>query len=110
MASAAPAAAVGGCPSNTLCLYGGNDFTDLKVTTASTNKCVDLRPWFQTYSTIRSYVNNLPTTAVIWNEEGLYVKARTLPAGGFSSAIGVSYLGANGAVCMGGHNPNNGVS
>lgn len=105
LATAPPAAAVGGCPSAKVCLYGATNYGDLRVTSASTKACFSLSQF--KYSGIKSYVNNLPVSAVIWERSnGVYVAPNTLRPGGFSSNTGSATFGMNGALCMGGLNPN----
>ncbi|MET9429544.1 MULTISPECIES: peptidase inhibitor family I36 protein [unclassified Streptomyces] len=100
-ATAPSAAAVGGCPSNTLCLYRGYNYTDLAVTSKSTNICIDVHTWFREQG-IHSYVNNLPVKVNVydWVQETGYRYDATIRSGGFSSNAGTSF-GYEGAVCMG---------
>ena len=106
LATAPHAAAVGGCSSGYLCVYDGTDFTGDKIASASTNSCYDILA-FTDFGYIRSYVSNLSVKALVWNyyASGGWTVARTLPAGGFSSDIGISGLGEYGAVCTGGQVP-----
>ncbi|MEV5675392.1 peptidase inhibitor family I36 protein [Streptomyces sp. NPDC052179] len=102
-ATAAPAEAVGGCPSGKLCLYRGTNYSDLFFTMASTQACLPInhgggRPL--------SYVNNLPVEVKMWGyEAGFPYHTATIRAGGFSSSAGgstYSWLDA----CTGGVVPN----
>ncbi|CAM5710716.1 hypothetical protein SBADM41S_07511 [Streptomyces badius] len=59
---------------------------------------------------IASYKNNLPVEAVVWVSHDKYPwfrEARTFPAGGFSSRIGIAGLGGEyyDQVCMGNAKP-----
>ncbi|MGW9244600.1 peptidase inhibitor family I36 protein [Streptomyces badius] len=108
LGSSVPAQAVGGCASGRLCLWQYADFKNSgeHVTTASTNKCIDLVPYYFPSSggVIHSYVNNLPVNASLWqnyNSSG-WVKIKNLPSGGFSSNTGGDTAGA---VCMGSNVP-----
>ncbi|MFG2627634.1 peptidase inhibitor family I36 protein [Streptomyces sp. NPDC048473] len=111
MLATAPAAeAVGGCASGYLCIYDGSSFTGEKIVSASTNSCFTMKN-FVDFDWIASYVNNLPVTATVWTASNELPygmsKARTLPAGGFSSKIGISGLGSDyyDQVCMGNAKP-----
>ncbi|WP_405391083.1 peptidase inhibitor family I36 protein [Streptomyces sp. NBC_01102] len=106
LAGATPAAAVGGCASGYLCIYDGWDFTGNKIVSASTNACFRPKGVSSNFTYTRSYVNNLPVDAALWGNDGSgsdqQAKIRSLPSGGFSSAIPVVY---EVSVCMGGAKP-----
>ncbi|MCX4667563.1 proteinase inhibitor I36 SMPI [Streptomyces sp. NBC_01381] len=106
-ATAAPAAAVGGCPSGKLCLYDSGDYRNLAITSTSTKACIDLVYGAHPMPYIRSYVNNLRVNAVVWKSNGSdrLVVQGTIRPGGHSSDAGWDF-GYAGAVCMGGVNPN----
>ncbi|MGW5582456.1 peptidase inhibitor family I36 protein [Streptomyces sp. NPDC003857] len=107
-ATATPAAAVGGCPSDKLCLYSGANFTSLKFTAASTQACFDLDD-YGLANNVRSYVNNLPVNAVMYEmyPAGTYTAIGTIRPGGFSSDTANTEIYSWAiAVCMGGVNPN----
>ncbi|MWA16183.1 proteinase inhibitor I36 SMPI [Streptomyces sp. BA2] len=104
-ATAAPAAAVGGCPSKKLCLYKYDDYKVLALTSTSTKACIRIRTG-GLYE-IRSYVNNLRVNAVVYKyiagTTG-YVVDGTIRPGGYSSDAGRDF-GGYGQVCMGGVKP-----
>lgn len=104
--AAQPAAAVGNCPSGYVCVYDESNFSGNKIVSASTNSC--FAPWKFDFGYIRSYVNN-SVDAMVWHysSSGEWYKARTLPAGGFSSDIGIYNLGGltGDYVCMGNGKP-----
>ncbi|WP_079033367.1 peptidase inhibitor family I36 protein, partial [Streptomyces avermitilis] len=103
LATAAPAQADGTCPSNALCIWDSTSFGGLRILTRSTNTCFNMGKFDFGY--IRSYDNNLSVNGYVHNYagSGVWYQARTLPAGGFSSDIGVPGLGglAEDWVCMG---------
>ncbi|MCX5014907.1 proteinase inhibitor I36 SMPI [Streptomyces sp. NBC_00555] len=109
-ATAAPAAAVGGCPEypiRKLCLYDSSQYRNLAITSTSTKACIDLVNGPNRMPRIRSYVNNLNRNAVVWKQSGFgLVVQGTIGPGGHSSDAGWDF-GTAGAVCMGGVNPNN---
>ncbi|MFE2018303.1 proteinase inhibitor I36 SMPI [Streptomyces sp. NPDC059499] len=106
-ATATPAAAVGGCPSGKLCLYEYTNYSTLALTSTSTKACFILSAYPYTIFDIGSYVNNLSVNAAIWEigDNFRWELAGTIGPGKFSSNAG-SGFGQNGAVCMGGLNPN----
>ncbi|MFD7256297.1 peptidase inhibitor family I36 protein [Streptomyces sp. NPDC059874] len=91
MASAPPAAAVGGCPSGKLCLYRSTEYRTMSFEAASTSACFELDDYGLTYpfNGINSYVNNLPVKATLYHSEptGWYAMS-TIRPGGFSSNTG----------------------
>ncbi|XQE79528.1 peptidase inhibitor family I36 protein [Streptomyces microflavus] len=105
-ATAAPASAVGGCPSGKLCFYSGANYSGLYWTSASTAACVsriqaDGGP-------PRSYVNNLPVQVKIWGPNpgtSQYIHYSTIRAGGFSSNTGSVYTEGWSYACTGGVEP-----
>ncbi|MER6917130.1 peptidase inhibitor family I36 protein [Streptomyces sp. NPDC000594] len=105
--SVTPAAAAGGCPAARLCIWDGPNFTGDRIASASTNAC--FRPYgHAAFAHIRSYSNNLPVTARVWepNSPTTWSVTRTLPAGGFSSDIGNPVgAGPDDYVCMGSAQP-----
>ncbi|MGJ5697014.1 peptidase inhibitor [Streptomyces pratensis] len=92
LVNAAPAAAVGGCPSDKLCLYRSTEYRTLAFTAASTQACF----WLSSYGMgpgtngINSYVNNLPVKATIWNTNDLnnWYAHGTIRPGGYTSDTG----------------------
>ncbi|MEU6406218.1 peptidase inhibitor family I36 protein [Streptomyces sp. NPDC046985] len=106
LATAPSAGAAGGCPSSRLCVWDGTNFTGHRILSASTNSCFYTGAF--TFGYIRSYSNNLPVDATVWQRddiEGDWYEVRTLVAGKFSSDIGIYGLGAGGAVCEGSQTP-----
>ncbi|MFH8619982.1 peptidase inhibitor family I36 protein [Streptomyces sp. NPDC017979] len=89
MATAGPAAAVGGCPSGKLCLYEPINFGRLDVTSQSTNACIDLRNYGHTgfRHGIGSYVNNLSVNVRVYHltANGAYALDGTIGPGRSSS-------------------------
>jgi hypothetical protein len=107
MATAPQAEAAGGCPSARLCVWDGTGFTGYEITSASTNSCYDILD-FGGFNYVSSYSNNLPGNAIVWDwdpDYRIWSSSRTLEAHGFSSDIGIEYLGYYGAVCTGGQVP-----
>ncbi|MFF5045494.1 peptidase inhibitor family I36 protein [[Kitasatospora] papulosa] len=106
-ATAAPAAAVGGCPAGKLCLYEYANYNSLALTSTSTKACFVLSASPSYMNEIGSYVNNLPVNAAVWAWKvgSRYVLVGTIGPGKFSSDAGDNF-GEYGAVCMGGLNPN----
>ncbi|MFF6774775.1 proteinase inhibitor I36 SMPI [Streptomyces sp. NPDC012637] len=112
--TASPAAAVGGCPSATLCLSEDTNYVDIDVTSKTTaQNCIALGHYGETgfYNGIRSYVNNLPVNVDVYFYNGSvgdpYKYEATIRPGGFSSnTTDVYKFGYRGAVCTGGGNPN----
>lgn len=106
-ATTTTAAAVGGCPSGKLCLYEYKNYNDLKLTSTSTKACFLLGSSPYSMYPIGSYVNNLSVNAAIWeyNIPNGFKVTGTIGPGKFSSDTGGKF-GINGAVCMGGLNPN----
>jgi hypothetical protein len=109
--TASPAAAVGGCPSATLCLAEDKNYVDTDVTTKTTAKnCIPLGHFGETgfYNGIGSYVNNLPVSVDVYYDNGRgYTYESTIRPGGFSSDTSAVYkFGYRGAVCTAGANPN----
>ncbi|MFD4899144.1 peptidase inhibitor family I36 protein [Streptomyces sp. NPDC058411] len=93
--STSPAAAVGGCASGRACLYSGKDFTNIRVTTASTNACYRLTDYGFTGDDrvgVRSWVNNLSVNVSLWAVADPYqwYKNKTLGSGAFSSNTSVA--------------------
>ncbi|MEU2410101.1 peptidase inhibitor family I36 protein [[Kitasatospora] papulosa] len=105
--TAAPAAAVGGCPAGKLCLYESANYKSLALTSTSTKACFLLAGSPGYMNDIGSYVNNLPVNAAVWEWKvgSRYVLVGTIGPGKFSSDAGEGF-GEYGAVCMGGLNPN----
>ncbi|MFF7780303.1 hypothetical protein ACFZCG_38520 [Streptomyces tanashiensis] len=62
LVNAAPAAAVGGCPSDKLCLYRSTEYRTMSFAAGSTSARFDLDDYGLMYpfNCINSYVNNLP--------------------------------------------------
>ncbi|MER6235930.1 peptidase inhibitor family I36 protein [Streptomyces clavifer] len=90
LTGATPAAAVGGCASGYLCVYDANNFEGDKIVSSSTNSCFNPHLVKPTWWRTMSYVNNNSVDAVLWavtTPGGLLHAVRTLPRGGFSSAI-----------------------
>ncbi|MCH0541979.1 peptidase inhibitor family I36 protein [Streptomyces sp. MUM 203J] len=108
---AAPtAAAAGNCPSGYLCVYDATKFSGNRIVSASTNSCFDPHAVVANWNYIRSYTNNNSVDAAVWHysyADFTYKKVRTLPAGGFSSNIGIDGLGGQygDKVCMGNARP-----
>ncbi|MEV5689457.1 peptidase inhibitor family I36 protein [Streptomyces sp. NPDC052164] len=92
LVNAAPATAVGGCPSGKLCLYRSTDYRTLDFTAASTGACFWLSDYGMGRGTngINSYVNNLPVKATIWESSDLnnWYANGTIRPGGFTSDTG----------------------
>lgn len=108
--TAPTAAAVGNCPSGYLCIYDESNFSGQKIVSASTNSCFDPHAVVANWNYIQSYANSNSVDAVVWHysyADFTYKKARTLPAGGFSSNIGIGGLGGyyGDKVCMGNARP-----
>ncbi|MFE4212377.1 peptidase inhibitor family I36 protein [Streptomyces sp. NPDC056844] len=105
-ATAAPAAAVGGCPAGKLCLYDFINYKGLALTSTSTKACFILSASPSYMSDIGSYVNNLSVNAAVWEWRAgtRYTLVGTIGPGKFSSNAGNNF-GVNGAVCMGGLDP-----
>ncbi|MCX4739199.1 peptidase inhibitor family I36 protein [Streptomyces antibioticus] len=106
LATATPAQADGTCSSKSLCVWDGTNFSGQRVLTKSTNTCFNIGQFDFGY--IRSYDNNLSVNGYVWQlrdgDSGLsYYRDRTLPAGGFSSDIGVDGLGGglHSWICLG---------
>ena len=91
LVNAAPAAAVGGCPSDKLCLYRSTEYRTMSFAAASTSQCFWLADYGLTYPSngISSYVNNLPVKATLWEDNGAqwhnWSQAASIRSGGFSS-------------------------
>ncbi|MCA1271295.1 peptidase inhibitor family I36 protein [Streptomyces rubiginosohelvolus] len=101
--AAPPAQAAPFCPSGHVCLWRYANYSGERVVSASTNACIRIPG-----SAIqRSYINNLPVTAVLWQQldsaPWTHFPVRTLPVGGFSSDFGTWY-GAT-FVCTNGKTP-----
>lgn len=114
LVNAAPAAAVGGCPSDKLCLYRSTDFRTMSFSAASTGACFYLRDYGLTYPAngINSYVNNLPVKATLWEGSipNNWSSNGSIRPGGFSSDTGAltsegAYWRFATAVCTGGTFP-----
>ncbi|MEU2407739.1 peptidase inhibitor family I36 protein [Streptomyces sp. SM1P] len=108
LAGAPSAQAAGACASDALCIYDGSSFTGKKISSRSTNSCFSTSSY--DFDWIASYKNNLPVKAIVWVPHDKYPwfrEARTFPAGGFSSRIGVDGLGGEyyDQVCMGNAKP-----
>ncbi|MFD0144203.1 MULTISPECIES: peptidase inhibitor family I36 protein [unclassified Streptomyces] len=91
LVNAAPAAAVGGCPSGKLCLYRSTEYRTMSFEAASTSACFDLDDYGLTYPSngINSYVNNLPVKATLYHSEPTgWFAMSTIRSGGFSSNTG----------------------
>ncbi|WP_055589329.1 peptidase inhibitor family I36 protein [Streptacidiphilus griseoplanus] len=108
-APASAAVGTGGCPASTLCVWDGDGFTGFEIKSTSTNSCYLIQSASPGFSSVVSYVNNLPVDAYVWdtNDYNIWYKHRTLVSGGFSSNIGVTNLGYPfGTVCEQSQNPN----
>ncbi|WP_079079001.1 peptidase inhibitor [Streptomyces sp. DSM 15324] len=106
VATAAPAEAVGGCPSEKLCLYRSTEYRTLSFTAASTGACF----WLSDYGLtepgngIMSYVNNLSVKATLWSSQDLvhWYADGTIRSGGFSSDTGGSFpFNSSDKICTG---------
>ncbi|MFD4943980.1 peptidase inhibitor family I36 protein [Streptomyces sp. NPDC058239] len=91
LVNAAPAAAVGGCPSDKLCLYRSTEYRTMSFAAASTSACFWLSDYGLTYpfNGISSYVNNLPVKATLWSgnaaDPNSWYQRASIRSGGFSS-------------------------
>ncbi|GGU63459.1 peptidase inhibitor [Streptomyces lavendofoliae] len=112
LVNAAPAAALGGCPVNQLCLYAGVNFNYMDFRTGTVSGC-----WYwPNYSTahnrqIVSYVNDLPVNASLWKPNPVnrvyYDAVATIRPGGFSTSTGSSSaFSMVDYVCTGSASPN----
>ncbi|MEV5689455.1 peptidase inhibitor family I36 protein [Streptomyces sp. NPDC052164] len=109
--NASSAAAVGGCPTNKLCLYRSTEFRTMSFSATSTGACFYLRDYGLTYPAngINSYVNNLPVKATLWEGSipNNWSSNGSIRPGGFSSDTGAltpegAYWRYATAVCTGG--------
>ncbi|WP_406368207.1 peptidase inhibitor family I36 protein [Streptomyces sp. NBC_01546] len=115
MVTAPPAAAVGGCDANQLCLYRSTEFRTMAFETTKTNECW----WLGTYGLtdpwngISSYVNNLPVNATLYTNvndapvgQPLWANTGGIPRGSFSSNSTSNYwFGHSDYICTGSATP-----
>ncbi|MEU4063444.1 peptidase inhibitor [Streptomyces wedmorensis] len=108
LVNATPAAAVGGCDANQLCLYRSTQFRTMALETTKTSECWLLsdygltRPW----NGISSYVNNLSVNATLYGYDGDWWNTGGIPSHSYSSdSTSNPWFGVSHYVCTGNATP-----
>lgn len=108
LVNATPAAAVGGCDPDQLCLYRSTQFRTMALETTNRSGCWPLEDYGLTYpwNGISSYVNNMSVNATLYMYDGNWWNTGGIPSHSLSTdSTSNIYFGISHYVCTGSETP-----